>query len=147
MRVPLLGIYGVDVKDAIATGTNTMHAICQKRLSAVRPIFLAFCIPFMQLCIARLDTGAIAFDRRISSTDTVNNAIHIAALDPSGSVPSLFVCNNDRTIRVYNAQDMLLPVLSIACQVPMNYCTYSAERQLLACTGDSPAVSFYQASH
>jgi len=76
--------------------------------------------------------------------DSVNNALHIAK-DISGQL-RLFVCNNDKSIRVFSLPRMSLTHHIDCLPAPVNYAALSPDGASLAFVGDCNQCFLYRAT-
>lgn len=72
---------------------------------------------------------------------TINNALQVAAT-VTGDL-QLFVCNNDKTIKIYSLPRLEL-LTTLRCFVPPNYSSMSPDGRFLCCVSDCSSTTIYQ---
>ncbi|KAI5190764.1 hypothetical protein NECID01_1131 [Nematocida sp. AWRm77] len=89
-----------------------------------------------QLVIKNLFSGA---EKRICTGGSINNGVEI--FDHFGDIRVL-VCNNDETIKEYSLSNMKRQSVLIH-KAPVNSCSISPDKKLLATVGDNNEVSLF----
>lgn len=75
--------------------------------------------------------------------NSINNALHITEISPGDL--RLFVCSNDKTVKVYRLPSMS-QITAVRLPVAVNYCASSPDGQYLACVGDNPTTVVYEST-
>lgn len=75
--------------------------------------------------------------------DSINNSCHIAAVDGCSDM-RLYMCNNDRTIKVYSLPEMT-SMGSIRHNTAVNFCAVDPAGKLIGAVGDNAFTVLYDA--